>query len=1061
MGRFTFGLDIGIASVGWCVINNDKKRIEDLGVRIFPKAENPEDGSSLALPRRLARSARRRNFRKATRIKLVKELFIKYGLITIDQIGEIYLTSPSKKDPWTLRAEGLDRLLTGEELARVLTHIAKRRGFKSNRKNINDKKADEGLLLDAVKENRRLLMEKGYRTIGEMFYKDDLFKETKRNKAGDYKHTVDRKLLEEEVHYLFDIQRKLGSQFCSGDFENEYLKIFNWQKAALDGNDLERSAGHCTFETGEIRAPKHSFSAEEFVLLTKINNLKLVEGGKRIVLTEEQRRNIIKMAFSKEKITYKDLRKELKLPEETVFVGVNYNQDKNKSEQLTFVSMKGFHALKRVILKQLGQEVWDEVSGDENLLNTIAYALTFRKTDETITQYLQEKQVSESIIQAVLNVDFNFSRVLHLSLKALQKINVWMRSGLRYDEACLRAGYNHCHPHQYEKQIKLPPFPTEEIRNPVVIRALTQTRKVINALIDKYGSPTEVHIELEREMFKNFAERRKLLIEQEAFQKEKAQLKDELKQLYSYEPNGELLLKWRLWKQQNGFCPYSQKYMEPSRLDEVGYVQIDHIIPYSRCFDDSMNNKVLVMGLENQLKGNRLPFEYLKGDEDKWNSFVAWVRSSSLPYVKKERLLKEKYTEEDERQFKERNLNDTKYITKFIFNFLQDHLKFADSGIKRPVVAVNGKVTAMLRGKWGLVKHRDINHLHHAMDAAVVAVVGHGLVQKITEFYKRHEASWYPQVDFGILNEVSASLEHVKEKFPLPWEAFRNELLARLSDNPSRELEKLALDSYSDVNLKEIKPVFVSWAPNHKFSGKAHEETIRSPKYLKQGYSVVKTPLTKIKLNNLENMHDKEHNWKLYNLIRERLERYDNDPQKAFGNPEDPLRMPTNNGQLGPVVKSVRLKTTTKTGVFVNGNKGIADNGEMVRVDVFNKNSKYYLVPIYVADRARKDLPNKAITAGKSEELWNVIDDTYRFCFSLFPNDLVRIELKEKTVFGYYRACDRSTGAIQISNHCELIKPERVGVKTAVKLEKYQVDVLGNYYPIKREKRIGLEKCNC
>ncbi len=151
----------------------DNKTIAGLGVRAFNKAEEPKTGASLALPRRLARSVRRRLRRRAGRMRRAKELFIKYKLINKDELEKVFTTANGKSyDPWQLRAEGLDRLLSGEKFARALFHIAKRRGFKSNRKNADAKDKDLGKMKAGIEANTRILAEKGYRTAGEMIYKD-------------------------------------------------------------------------------------------------------------------------------------------------------------------------------------------------------------------------------------------------------------------------------------------------------------------------------------------------------------------------------------------------------------------------------------------------------------------------------------------------------------------------------------------------------------------------------------------------------------------------------------------------------------------------------------------------------------------------------------------------------------------------------------------------------------------------------------------------------------------------------------------------------------------------
>ncbi len=133
----------------------------------------------------------------------------------------------------------------------------------------------------------------------------------------------------------------------------------------------------------------------------------------------------------------------------------------------------------------------------------------------------------------------------------------------------------------------------------------------------------------------------------------------------------------------------------------------------------------------------------------------------------------------------------------------------------------------------------------------------------------------------------------------------------------------------------------------------------------------------------------------------------------------------------------------------------------MLRVDVFTKGGKFHLVPVYVHHRV-KGLPDRAIVAYKDEAEWTLIDDGFDFCFSLHPNDLVRITLKNECHLGYYAGNDRSTGAVSIWAHDRNQKVGKdglirgIGVKTAAAIEKFHVDVLGNRYPAPPEKRRDL-----
>jgi CRISPR-associated endonuclease Csn1 len=127
---------------------------------------------------------------------------------------------------------------------------------------------------------------------------------------------------------------------------------------------------------------------------------------------------------------------------------------------------------------------------------------------------------------------------------------------------------------------------------------------------------------------------------------------------------------------------------------------------------------------------------------------------------------------------------------------------------------------------------------------------------------------------------------------------------------------------------------------------------------------------------------------------------------------------------------------------------------------VFTKGGKFHLVPVYVHHRV-KGLPDRAIVAFKDELEWTLIDESFAFCFSLHPNDFVRVSLKNERYLGYYSGCDRSTGAVGLWSHDRNTKVGkdglmRVGVKTALSIEKFHVDVLGNLYPAPPEKRRDL-----
>ncbi|MEC3214209.1 type II CRISPR RNA-guided endonuclease Cas9, partial [Bacillus cereus] len=235
--RYVLGLDIGIASCGWAVINQERERIENLGVRIFDKAENPKDGKSLATPRRDARSNRRTLRRKKHRMQRIKILLVKQDLLSKTELNHLY-ESATEVDVWNLRLYALERRLNSKEFARVLIHLAKRRGFKSNRK--ETALSENGQVLESISENQQIMEQQNYRTVGELILKDKKFENHKRNKDGTYIGTVTRQQLKEEIQMIFNAQRLYKNDYATEEFESSYLEIWASQRPYASKDQIEK-----------------------------------------------------------------------------------------------------------------------------------------------------------------------------------------------------------------------------------------------------------------------------------------------------------------------------------------------------------------------------------------------------------------------------------------------------------------------------------------------------------------------------------------------------------------------------------------------------------------------------------------------------------------------------------------------------------------------------------------------------------------------------------------------------------------------------------------------------
>lgn len=1035
--HYILGLDLGIASVGWAVVEIDEKenplRLIDVGVRTFERAEVPKTGESLALSRRLARSARRLTQRRVARLKKAKRLLK----------SENILLSTDERLPhqvWQLRVEGLDRKLERQEWAAVLLHLIKHRGYLSQRKNESKSENKElGALLSGVASNHELLQQATYRTPAELAVKKFEVEEGHiRNQQGAYTHTFSRLDLLAEMELLFSRQQHFGNPFASEKLLENLTSLLMWQKPALSGEAILKMLGKCTFED-EYKAAKNTYSAERFVWITKLNNLRIQENGLERALNDNERLMLINQPYEKAKLNYAQVRSRLNLSDEAIFKGVRYSgEDKKAIEtKTTLMEMKTYHKIRKVLEGNNLKAEWAELKANPTLLDEIGTAFSLYKTDEDISGYLAGK-LSQPVLDVLLE-NLSFDKFIQLSLKALYKLLPLMQQGLRYDEACREIYGDHYGKKTEENHHFLPQIPADEIRNPVVLRTLTQARKVINGVVRLYGSPARIHIETGREVGKSYKDRRELEKRQEENRKQRENAIKEFKEYFPHfagEPKTKDILKMRLYKQQNAKCLYSGKPIELHRLLEKGYVEVDHALPFSRTWDNSFSNKVLVLANENQNKGNSTPFEWLDGkhNSERWRAFKALIETSAFPYAKKQRILSQKL---DEKGFIERNLNDTRYVARFLCNFIADNMHLTGEG-KRKVFASNGQITALLRSRWGLAKSREDNDRHHALDAVVVACSTVAMQQKITRFVRFEEGNVFT----GERRDRETG-EIIPLHFPAPWQFFKQEVEIRIfSDNPKLELEN-RLSDRPQANHEFVQPLFVSRMPTRKMTGQGHMETVKSAKRLNEGISVIKIPLTKLKLKDLELMVNREREKDLYKSLKARLEAFNDDPAKAF------TESFVKNGWA--IVKSIRVEKVQKSGVLVHAGNGVADNasGSIVRVDVFIKDRKYFLVPIYTWQVAKGILPNRAVIADTDENEWEMMDENSTFQFSLHPNDLIRVKTKKDEFWGYFNGLNRHTGGINIRTH-DLEKSkgkqgifEGIGVKIALSFEKYQVDELG------------------
>ena len=318
------------------------------------------------------------------------------------------------------------------------------------------------------------------------------------------------------------------------------------------------------------------------------------------------------------------------------------------------------------------------------------------------------------------------------------------------------------------------------ISNPTVHIVLGELRKVVNAIIKEYGRPTEVHLELVRDLKMNAEDKKNYISEQKKNKKANDERKEKIISL-GLTPNRHNVEKLKLFDEikEHSLCVYTGKKISCEKLFSE-QIEIDHIIPKS-CLDDSLHNKVLCYASSNRYKGDRTPYEAFKSSND-YNYDKILQRAECLPKNKCWRFTEDAWKKYDSQDnWLPRLLNDTAYASKITAKYLESVCH------PKNIRVFPGRLTGEARYHWGLnnvlskdnTKNREDNR-HHAIDACVIALLDISLLQKIIKANKTNTLQ--------------------KLKFPAPLEA-------------KKQIEDI------------LGKVVVSYRPDHSINKQLNEDT--------------------------------------------------------------------------------------------------------------------------------------------------------------------------------------------------------------------------------------------
>lgn len=930
-GGYTLGLDLGVGSIGWAALFGDQLSNATLrmGVRVFEAGTqgNHEEGKdeSRNLKRRTKRQARKGIKRTRRRIVQIFNVLKKAGLLPegetstpearqdflnrLDQeLFAAYCPNAARVEKQTflylLRARALDEKLPLCAVGRSILHLAVRRGFLSNKKITGAKsekeKKEDGEVETAISELDAKTAAVGARTVGEYFAKLDPMKDGERIR-GRY---LGRKQIQAEFDAIWASQARFHPETLTAELRAAVWSAIFRQRPL---KSQKGRIGRCEFEKTARRVEKGDPAFQEYRIWQRVLDLRLYDSPEapetaRPLTTEEQDK-VAAFLGENESATFNQLRKTLgikgkpdKDDKKATLWRFNFEVDGDGESKLL-----GNRTRAKIVavLKKHKAEKSDEE------IDEIAREILLFENEEALARRLRKMfpEFDETTAKELSEVSLETTRA-NVSRRAAEKLTAAMKeAAMKKKRLPLQTVRQELYPNERNQTVFdfLPPVfdALGDPRNPVVLRTLTELRKVVNALIRRWGKPALIRVELARDLKRGRKEREKIFFENNKRKKEREQIQEKIKAICGREARPFEILKWRLWEECGGVCPYTGKRIPPELLlSDESPIDVEHIIPLSRSLDDSFANKTLCWAEENrEVKRNQTPFECYSA-KPQWREILDRVRrfKSDTRQEKLKRFLKEKIDDDPSK----RMLNDTRTISRLATKYLGALYGTVDGyepsatdekGTRRIQVSTGG-ATAWLREEWGFPKKNRDDLRHHAVDALIVALIGPKEVQTLS---KAAQAASERKFQKAENKAESAASERDSKRY------FEKSKIAPPSTATG--------EAFLDVVFRAVDRITVSHRVDRKLSGSLHDETNYGAKKNEKGQRAIRKPLTNFtSAAQIDAIIDPA----IRKLVSKKWEENGGDAKKFASNP--PF-MEARDGRLIPIKKARYWKTNTTVAV--------------------------------------------------------------------------------------------------------------------------------------------------
>ena len=873
------GLDLGVGSIGWCLVEKDDKniplRIIRMGSRIVPITKEEENGYtrgnaiSKNADRTTKRTARKCYDRYQLRRKALVNLLKRCGMMP--DKGLILEQSPL--DLWQKRADAASKEISLEELGRVLLHINQKRGYKHSRLSNSDSK--ETAYVQEVNSRYDKLKAEGL-TVGQHFAAK--LKENEQISADGKKYynyrikeqVYPRHAYEEEAKRILEVQSQFHTDVLTTNVCKEIFDTIFYQR---DPKSCKNLVSFCEFESYTIKkngknitigpkvAPRTSPLAQLSSILETANNITIRNRrNDELYISPEQRQAIANFLDNNEVMKLTDLYKILNIGRKdgwwagkAIGKGLKGNTTKCQIRNaLCKLSQEQIDKLTSFDL--IFDEYVDEETGEvrKRINNSHAerqplyrlWHLVYSiKDNDELSRALRSLGIEdEECIHNLCNLNFRTAGYANKSAKAIGRILPYLMEGMMYSEACKRAGFDHSRRVNPERELltSLPQIQKNELRQPIVEKILNQLVNVVNALLEKEGTIDEIRVELARELKQSKDERNETYRRNAQNEKKNNEYAERIKK-YELTPTRNRIMKMKMLEESEYKCMYCGQTVREKEFLQGADVEREHIIPRALLFDNSFTNQVCSCRSCNSQKGMRTAYDFIADDKGQ-EGLEAYIERINDLFNKKKisrnklnRLLvshkayvsrkaQGKETEEDIQlweNFIDRQLRQSQYIAKKSVEMLQQ--------VCKNVYTTSGSVTDFVRHQWGydeILHELNFERFKKANLTTMVKQLHSGKeveVERIKDWTKRLDNRHHAVDALAIACTTQGMIQRLNT-LNASRDAMLDELNnkeQRMTDSERSMLEKWIISqphvSYAEAK-KEIDKILISLRPNTRIT---------------------------------------------------------------------------------------------------------------------------------------------------------------------------------------------------------------------------------------------------